>query len=363
MHIKKAFGDIHALNDVSLSVARGEVFGLIGHNGAGKSTLFKAMLGLIKPDAGEILVNGSTLHGEAFRRVRRRIGYLPENIVFYDNLSGLETLWFFADLKGVPKSDCQAVLTTVGLDHAATRRVRGYSKGMRQRLGFAQALLGQPDILFLDEPTTGLDPVGIREFYGIVSDLKQRGATIILTSHILAEIQERVDRLALMSSGQIQATGSVHQLRENLGLPMHIELFPAAGVLPLALAALQTGGFSHAMHSDDRVTVTCPREQKIPLFTLLAPYMADMIDIRISETSLEDVFHGYASPNGHGRNVGGDEARHACFPHLNPDGTTSHSTKPSKDDGKAAGYLPEGEEANERLREFHIKPVTRETKP
>jgi Cu-processing system ATP-binding protein len=333
VHIKKAFGEIRALNDVSLSVTRGEVFGLIGHNGAG----------LIKPDAGEILINGTPLHGEAFRRVRRHIGYLPENIVFYDNLSGLETLHFFADLKGVAKTECPAVLATVGLEHAATRRVRGYSKGMRQRLGFAQALLGQPDILFLDEPTTGLDPVGIREFYGIVNDLKQRGATIILTSHILAEIQERVDRLALMSSGQIQATGSVHQLRENLGLPMNIELFPAAGILPLALAALQTGGFSHAMHSEIGITVTCPREQKIPLFTLLAPYMAEMIDIRISETSLEDVFHGYASPNAHGRNFAGNETLPASVPHLNP--------------------LPEGEEANDRVREFNVKPVTREKKP
>lgn len=304
-HIKKSFGDIHALNDVSLSVERGEVFGLIGHNGAGKSTLFKAMLGLIKPDAGEILINGTPLHGEAFRKVRRRIGYLPENIVFYDNLSGLETLHFFADLKGVPKSECLPVLTTVGLDHAARRRVRGYSKGMRQRLGFAQALLGRPDILFLDEPTTGLDPVGIREFYGIIDGLKNQGATIVLTSHILSEIQERVDRLALMSSGQIQATGSVHQLRENLDLPMQIQFITDAAVLPLVLAALQTGGFLHAMHNDIEITVTCPREQKIPLFTLLAPYMADMIDIHISETSLEDVFHGYASPklNGPEKNL------------------------------------------------------------
>ncbi|MHB9119554.1 MAG: ABC transporter ATP-binding protein [Burkholderiales bacterium] len=295
-HVKKSFGDIQALNDVSLCVEHGEVFGLIGHNGAGKSTLFKSMLGLIQPDAGDILINGTPLHGEAFRQVRRRIGYLPENIVFYDNLTGLETLWFFADLKGVHKSECLAVLKTVGLDHAARRRVRGYSKGMRQRLGFAQALLGKPDILFLDEPTTGLDPVGIREFYGIISDLKKQGATIILTSHILAEIQERVDRLALMSTGRVQAVGTVHLLRENLGLPMQIQIVPHPEILPPVLAAMEANGFSHTIQSDEGITVICPRDQKILLFAALAPYLSEMIDIRITEPSLEDVFHGYSIP-------------------------------------------------------------------
>lgn len=295
-HVKKSFGDVQALNDVSLSVERGEVFGLIGHNGAGKSTLFKSMLGLIQPDAGDILINGTPLHGEAFRQVRRRIGYLPENVVFYDNLTGLETLWFFADLKGVAKSECLSVLTTVGLDHAARRRVRGYSKGMRQRLGFAQALLGKPGILFLDEPTTGLDPAGIREFYAIIDNLKQQGATIILTSHILAEIQERVDRLALISSGQIQAVGTVHLLRENLGLPMRIQIVPKPEILPPVLVALEANAFSHIIQNDDGITVICPRDQKIPLFAALAPYLSDMIDIHIAETSLEDIFHGYSIP-------------------------------------------------------------------
>ena len=216
--VAKRFGEIHAVDGVDLAVKEGEIFGLIGHNGAGKSTLFKMMLGLIPASAGEIRIHGQSIRGESFRRVRRNIGYLPENVVFYDNLTGLETLGFFADLKSVNKSMCAELLDKVGLSHAATRRVRGYSKGMRQRLGFAQAMLGKPAILFLDEPTSGLDPEGIREFYHILREMREQGVTVILTSHILAEIQERVDRLAIMKMGKIQALGTVQRMKEKMDL-------------------------------------------------------------------------------------------------------------------------------------------------
>ena len=206
--VSKRYGDVQAVAGVDLRVAPGEVFGLIGHNGAGKSTLFKMMLGLVPPSGGEIRIDGQSVTGPRFREVRRGIGYLPENVVFYDNLTGLETLAFFARLKGVDGGRCGELLERVGLAHAASRRVKGYSKGMRQRLGFAQALLDEPRLLFLDEPTTGLDPEGIREFYAIVRGLRDAGATIVLTSHILSEIQERVDRLAIMKSGLVQATGT-----------------------------------------------------------------------------------------------------------------------------------------------------------
>src|SRR5574340_875785 len=161
----KRYGEVQAVDGVDLRVEAGQVFGLIGHNGAGKSTLFKMMLGLLPASAGDIRIDGQSVTGPGFRAVRRRLGYLPENVVFYDNLSGLETLAFFARLKGVNRAECGPLLERVGLSAAADRRVKGYSKGMRQRLGFAQSLLGKPRLLFLDEPTTGLDPEGIREFY------------------------------------------------------------------------------------------------------------------------------------------------------------------------------------------------------
>jgi Cu-processing system ATP-binding protein len=290
----KRYGEIRAVDGVSLSIERGELFGLIGHNGAGKTTLFKLMLGLLPLSSGAIRIDGKAVQGRAFREVRRRVGYLPENVVLYDNLSVLETLWFFADLKRVPRGDSLPLLEKVGLAHAASRRVRGLSKGMRQRLGFAQALLGNPALLFLDEPTTGLDPEGIREFYSILNELRERGVTAILSSHILAEIQQRVDRLALMNEGRVYALGTVTSLRSAAALQMRIMVTPRHGNADslqqqLAAAGIQTNGLR-----DGQICMECQQEQKMALLGVLSRMSDQVADIQIHEPSLEDIFHGYA---------------------------------------------------------------------
>ncbi len=292
--VAKQFGEIRAVGGVDLIVQEGEIFGLIGHNGAGKSTLFKMMLGLLPASEGEIRILGKSIQGEAFRQVRRNIGYLPENVVFYDNLTGLETLGFFADLKSVSRNTCAELLDKVGLSHAANRRVRGYSKGMRQRLGFAQALLGKPAILFLDEPTTGLDPEGIREFYHILREMREQGVTVILTSHILAEIQERVDRLAIMKMGKIQALGTVQSLREEMNLPliMHISMQP--GTLGDLRAALLPFGLGEIVEEGGKVQVRCPRSTKMAVLSIIAALDGKVADLHVREPSLEDVFLGYS---------------------------------------------------------------------
>lgn len=291
----KRYGEILAVNDASLAVERGELFGLIGHNGAGKSTLFKMMLGLVPITSGEIRINGRSVQGRDFREVRRAVGYLPENVVLYDNLTGLETLHFFAGLKGVSLSECLPALDQVGLRHAATRRVRGYSKGMRQRLGFAQALLGKPALLFLDEPTNGLDPEGIREFYTILHGLRAEGVTAILTSHILAEIQERVDRLAVMKSGRVQAVGTVQALREEMNLPVQLVIRPKEGELAALLEGLAGQGLAGAEVVDGQVVLSCPREEKVSLLHLASAFSSRIADFHIREPSLEDVFLGHGS--------------------------------------------------------------------
>ena len=164
------FDALRAVDGVDLTVRRGEIFGLIGHNGAGKSTLFRLMLGLLPPDAGSVRVVGCVAGGPGWREARRRIGYLPEQLALYDALSGRETLAFFARLKGAPQAQIEPLLERVGLAPAASRAVRTYSKGMRQRLGLAQALLGEPELLLLDEPSNGLDPAAIREFYALLAE-------------------------------------------------------------------------------------------------------------------------------------------------------------------------------------------------
>ena len=292
--VTKHYGAVHAVDGVDLDIGRGELFGLIGHNGAGKSTLFKMMLGLIPLTSGEIRINQASVSGSGFRAVRRRIGYLPENVVLYDNLTGLETLQFFSRLKAAPLQDCAPALARVGLVHAANRRVREYSKGMRQRLGFAQALLGRPQILFLDEPTTGLDPEAIREFYAILRGLRSEGVTMVLTSHILAEIQERVDRLAIMAAGRIQAIGSVQALREQMDLPLWFDVRIAAEHFDAVRSALGHLPISAIEANDEHIAVQCRRETKMAVLEALTALDGKVIDLHVREPSLEDVFFGFS---------------------------------------------------------------------
>jgi Cu-processing system ATP-binding protein len=293
-NVSKHYGALHAVDGIDLTVHGGEIFGLIGHNGAGKSTLFKMMLGLTEASAGEILINGTSVSGASFRQTRRQLGYLPENVVLYDNLNGLETLKFFAKLKGAPTEQCVPMLERVGLAHALKRPVREYSKGMRQRLGFAQALLGDPRVLFLDEPTNGLDPQAIRDFYATLRGLRDSGVTIIITSHILAELQERVDRLAIMSAGKIQALGSVTQLREQMHMPLTLTLQLAPQDVVLAQNALgHLPGVSCTVKSEG-LTVSCPRSAKMEVLAALSQLGSKLIDLSIQEPSLEDVFFGFS---------------------------------------------------------------------
>lgn len=285
---------LRALNDVTLRVPRGQLFGLIGHNGAGKSTLFKLVLGLIRPSQGRILVNGCDVGGSDFRQTRRTLGYLPENLVLYDNLTGIETLQFFARLKGAAFSQCQPLLERVGLAAAANRAVREYSKGMRQRLGFAQALLGKPQLLLLDEPTTGLDPAAIRQFYEQLDELRAEGVTLVISSHILAELEQRVDTLAMLSSGRVIAQGTVQGLRDHARMPLRLVLAGSDSVLQAVTASLQSqpGVFDIAFERNEpgRVMLRCPREHKMALLAQLGA--ASLSDLQVLEPTLEDIYFG-----------------------------------------------------------------------
>ncbi|AZU59183.1 ABC transporter ATP-binding protein (plasmid) [Ralstonia solanacearum] len=297
--VGKDYGTVRAVDGVNLEVGYGELFGLIGHNGAGKSTLFRMMLGLIPVSEGEIHVAGASLRTAAFRAARRRIGYLPENLALYDNLSGLETLRFFARLKGAPTGDCEALLARVGLQGATAKPVRAYSKGMRQRLGFAQALLGAPRVLFLDEPTNGLDPAAIHDFYAMLQRLREQGVTILITSHILAELQQRIDRLAVMADGRILALGSVAGLREQADLPLALVLRVASGsraAFRQHLAPLRAHGVEiEDGPAEQDLTLRCRHAVKMQVLATLQSLGGRLLDLQIREASLEDLFFGLGS--------------------------------------------------------------------
>jgi len=220
-NVSKVFGTIHAVRDVSFSLDKGEIVALVGHNGAGKTTIIKMMLGLARPSAGAVrMLDGDSSDAA----VRARTGYLPENVSFNPMLSGRETLQFYAALKRADSAQVEELLERVGLVKAARQRVRTYSKGMRQRLGLAQALLGKPKLLLLDEPTTGLDPASRRDFYHLLEELRQSGATIMLSSHALSELEGRTDHVIIMSRGRKVADGTLEGLRQMARLPTRIRV-------------------------------------------------------------------------------------------------------------------------------------------
>ncbi|MBI5835271.1 MAG: ABC transporter ATP-binding protein [Armatimonadetes bacterium] len=199
---------VTAVSDVSFEVGRGEVVGLLGPNGAGKSTTVKLLLGLLRPTAGAARILGQPPDSRA---ARAAVGYLPEETRLYPHLTATETLAFFAQVAGV-KADLPALLARVGLTGAAHRRVGEYSKGMNRRLGLAQALLGSPELLVLDEPTSGLDPLGRRDVKQLIGELAAGGTTILLSSHLLAEVEDVCDRVLILCGGRLAAQGSLWEL-------------------------------------------------------------------------------------------------------------------------------------------------------
>ena len=221
--VTKEYGRIKAVRGTTFELGQGELVALIGHNGAGKTTLMKLMLGLIRPTSGSIEVLGDDPAAGEFAG-RRQLGYLPENVSFETALTGRETQAFYARLKRQPVSKAMDLLDAVGLGPASRRRVGTYSKGMRQRLGLAQALIGHPKVLLLDEPTTGLDPELRQTFYEVITRLASQGTTVLLSSHALTELEERAERVIIMKHGVKVADGSIEQLRKIARLPTKIRL-------------------------------------------------------------------------------------------------------------------------------------------
>jgi len=286
--VSQRYGSMTVLHDLNLNLGEGEVLGLFGHNGAGKTTSMKLILGLLSPSEGQVKVLGRAPNDP---QVRRQLGYLPENVTFYPQLSGRETLRHFARLKGAALTQVDELLEQVGLAHAADRRVKTYSKGMRQRLGLAQALLGEPKLLLLDEPTVGLDPIATQDLYQLIDRLRQRGTSIILCSHVLPGVEAHINRAAILAKGRLQAVGSLSQLRAEAGLPVRIR---ASGVSERDswLQRWTDAGHSARGLSESSLEVVAVNGHKLVLLRQLLGE-SEPEDIEIHQPSLEDLYRYY----------------------------------------------------------------------
>jgi ABC-2 type transport system ATP-binding protein len=285
--LRKRYRKVEALRGVSLKVEPGEVFGLLGQNGAGKTTLVKILLGIVKYNEGDATVFH---HPAGTAEVRRKIGYLPEDHRFPEYHTAFSLLDYYGTLYGMSKDDRRRkipeLLDQVGLASRMYHKIRTYSKGMKQRTGIAQAIFHDPDLIFLDEPTDGVDPVGRREIREMIEERKRLGATVFVNSHLLGEIEMMCDRVAIMQKGELIKEGSVKELTSQrgvfiLGVEERHE-FPEAELR-------QKGYALRAMH--DRWEITLADGQSIdPVLQLLRDKGMHLTHMVEKKQTLEDIF-------------------------------------------------------------------------
>lgn len=291
-NISVRFGQVQALTGVSASMQAGETLLLAGPNGAGKSTLIQVLLGLIKPHGGRVLVDGRVQGID--KAFKRRIAYLPESVAFSDNLSGRGVLRFFASARGVPKTRVEAALDRVGLAHAASRPVRGYSRGMRQRLGLAVVILAEPELLLLDEPTGGLDQEGITVLTSILQEWREAGRMVLVSSHDLTLFERKVDRICLLRQGSVQALDTPAGLRESaFWLPVRVtfglaESGTASDALVREVSTLEDGHIVSA--SDDALVVDMVPRALRDLLGVQARHHTVVRSVRVEEPGMDAIY-------------------------------------------------------------------------
>jgi Cu-processing system ATP-binding protein len=283
--LAKRYGRTQVLDGITLDVVPGERVALLGHNGAGKSTLIKLILGLIRASGGTIRVAG---HAPGSHAARAATAYLPEQVAFHRALTGREQLTMFARLAGEPVKTVSPILERVGLIDAADRRIGAYSKGMRQRLGLAQALLGRRRVALLDEPTSGLDPMSRHDLYAVIDEMAANGTALLIASHALTELEARTDRIAIMAKGRLVADDSLANLARAAALPTRIRLTAREGAADAVQAEL--GG---TRLNGRAVELHCTTGQKMAQLARVTGLGDAVRDVEMTPPSLEDLYRHY----------------------------------------------------------------------
>jgi ABC-2 type transport system ATP-binding protein len=288
-----------ALRPLTLAIEEGEVFGFLGPNGAGKTTTLKLLMGLVEPSAGTARILGADLDDP---RVKAQIGFLPEQPYFYDHLTALELLTYYAQLSGVPAKEratkVARMLDRLGLGDAARTQLRKYSKGMLQRVGLAQAILHDPKVVFLDEPMSGLDPMGRREVRELIEELRNEGKTVFFSTHILSDAEALCDRVGVIHQGELRGVGAVAQLTaQSQG---KVEVIFCARSVPAGLVSLG----AQARVSGEMVNAVIREEQQEAVLDVLQRENIRLISLTPVRSSLEEYYVEKLRPRENGKGAG-----------------------------------------------------------
>ncbi len=280
--------DVYALKELDLNIEEGEILGYLGPNGSGKTTTIKMLLGLIFPTSGSIKIFGKTDVDSP--QVKRNIGYLPEGAYYPDFLKGEEVLRFYGRLYGMGGKELEKrmdeVIELVGMTHARKRLIRGYSKGMRQRIGLGQALISDPKLMILDEPTTGLDPVARKEIRDLIVEMRSRGKTVMISSHELLEVELISDRVGILFEGALQTLGSIDDLLVDRDL-----VIDADGATDASLAKLGEHGITAEDRVDGRVKLRISADTNLyGAVDLCKANALEVMNISPRRETLEDLF-------------------------------------------------------------------------
>jgi ABC-2 type transport system ATP-binding protein len=297
--LTKRYGNVLAVDDLNLTVEEGEIYGFLGPNGAGKTTTINMLLGLVRRTGGSAQVLGHEV-GEEVREVRSKIGLLPAHSELYDRLSARKHLEFVIGVKDAD-DDPDALLERVGIPDAADRSAGDFSSGMAQRLKLAMALVGEPDLLVLDEPTTGLDPNGARQMRQIIVAENDRGATVFFSSHIMEQVEAVCDRVGVLNRGTLVAEDTVDGLRDTAVGGPQLSVTLGSGLDDAADAVRSINGVASVTVEDNTVRAALAgTDAKGPAMNAVASSGAHIVDFEFSEESLEDVF---ATLTGEGQEV------------------------------------------------------------
>lgn len=291
--LRKQFGDIAALRGVDLTVREGEVFGFLGPNGAGKSTTIDILLDYVRPTAGAANVFGLDAQRDT-KTIHQKVGVLPDAYHLDGHLTARQHLAFAIDSKGAD-DDPDALLERVELSSVGDRIVDGFSKGMSQRLVLALALVGRPDLLILDEPSTGLDPNGARTMRTIVREENERGATVFFSSHILGQVDAVCDRVGILADGTLMAQDSIDGLQAAVGAKAKLQITLDRHPEGALESVRSIAGVSNVRIDSEQgtVSVSCPDEQKAAVIDTLRSNGARVLDFETSEVSLDELFASY----------------------------------------------------------------------